>query len=175
MSQTSQKKNLRLRPLKISLVLLVIVFVAIILNRVPTTRSFLDTKTMEDLSETENFYYFSGLVDVLEEKLDDELSERGVPDSDYEHLSEYFSEDELYLIETRVALAMELDENWVLVDSGEVEELKNALGLEKDFELFEYTKEDSAPTEYKNLADLLSQFYQTLNTVEDYDIVEEEL
>jgi len=158
------------KPLKILLAVFAIVLFVLVLESLPTT-IVKTTKTRTQETSSLDFYYFTGLTDLLEDDLELRLQELGVPEEDYGNLSEYFSADELYAIELKSALAEDLDETWVLADASELAELQTIFALDADsLAAFDHTS--APPAEYTSLADLLETYHYALTHVEDYDLVE---
>ena len=178
------EKSKQLRPLRIVLAVLVVVLFAIILNRLPTSKTTATrTKTELEqsaepssdendlLTEEKSFYYLNGFLEILEAELEEKLVALGVPEEDFENVSEYFTKDELLELETKVTLASSLETDYVLATSSELSRLKTIFHLNSDYS-FSSKKISTTPSDYKNLSDLLSDYDRTLNTVEDYDVVE---
>ena len=126
-----------------------------------------DAEISGSRSETDKmYYYFDGFSDLVELELEAKLSRLGVPGEDFDNPGEYLSKDELYLLDKKSELAAKLDENVLEATAKDLEKLTEIF----DFEDFEPL--DSAPDEYESLKDLLDEYQKSLNTVEDYDIIE---
>ena len=173
-------KSKSLRPLRITLAVLTVILVILILDKLPTRKTYTvrkkttteDTSQLSEADSDHNYYYVSDLLDTLESDLENRLKSLGVPESEYQNLSEYLSKDEIFEIETKVTLASSLEENVVYATPEEIAELRTIFRLDKDYPFTE-VENSEAPTEYKNLAELLEKYHKTLTTTEDYDIIEE--
>ena len=175
-----KEKSKSLRPLRVALAVLAVIVVVLILDRVPIHRTYSSTektspaetlKTVETSGSEEGFYYFSGLLELLEDSLEKRLSDLGVPEEEYKNIGDYLSKDEIFEIETKATLAAELEEVWARATSEDLVSLRNIFGLEESY-TFSELAEDSTPSEYKNLADLIENYRSTLTNTEDYDIIE---
>ena len=160
------------KPLKIFLAVVGVVLAVLVLNSLPTT-IIKTTKTPIEVISGADFYYLAGFSDLLEDDFEAMLEDRGVPQEDYEaNLTEYFTPDELYELETKSTLAATLEETWVLANPQDLEKLRQIFNLEAEFDFSAYDHTQVRPAEYANLADLLSDYFYSLNTVEDYDVIE---
>ena len=196
MPKPLDEKAKKLRPLRIVLAVLAVVLVIIVLEKLPTRRVVSKIETVEategsektsvsENSKTSNnsetsdgsFYYISGLLEVVESQLESRLKSLGVPEEEYKNVSEYLSKDEIFEIETKVTLAASLEEVWVKSSPEELKTPKTIFNLDEDYN-FEENRGDSAsspaPSEYKNLSELLSEYENTLTKTEDYDIMVKE-
>ncbi|MBQ1528164.1 hypothetical protein IIZ77_00780 [Candidatus Saccharibacteria bacterium] len=175
------EKSKKLRPLRIALAVLIAVLIVLILDRLPT--SVKDRETNQNQTQTQNnwsaepssakthvyYYYFNGFLELLEDQTEEKLQKLGVPKEEYKNVSEYLTKDELFELETKATLAANLEEVYVETTDDGVKELKKIFGLSDAYSFEKFQKLTAAPSEYKVLADLLSEYHKTLNTTEDYD------
>ena len=160
------------KPLKIFLAIAGIALAVLILNSLPTT-IVKTTKTPVETVSGADFYFLEGFSDLLEDDFETMLEDRGVPAEDYaENLGEYFTKDELYELEAKATLAEVFEETWLLATPQDLEALRQIFQLDADYDFDAYDHTQVRPAEYVNLADLLTEYYHTINTVEDYDVVE---
>lgn len=172
------EKSKKLRPLRVALAVLIAVLLVLILEKLPTSTKNRPENNQATTKETETqttskdveYYHFSGLLDLLEAQTEQRLKDLGVPAEEYQNLGEYLTKEEIFTIETKAALAAYLDGVYVEASEKELSELQTIFNIDDDydFDLLEET-----PAEYKSLTDLLADYHKTLNTVEDYDIIEE--
>jgi len=174
----SKEKSKSLRPLRIALAVLVVILFIMILDRLPTSRRTKTTSSSGtgDTSEISNqdFYYFTGFLEQMEEDLEKRLSDLGVPEEEYGNAGEYLSKDEIFELETRVTLVSNFQSNYVYATESDLARLREIFNLGEAYSFEEFRVTDVTPTEYKNLADLIAEYDKTLNTVEDYDLPVEE-
>ena len=174
------EKSKKLRPLRIVLAILVAILIVLILNRLPTSvkdresgkQDVVDTTKQRETPEDAKYYYFSGFLELLEEQAEAKLKELGVPKEEYNNYAEYFTKDEIFALETKATLAANLEEVYVEADEAGLGKLQTIFQLGDDYDFDQFQQLAAAPAEYKILADLLSDYYKTLNTTEDYDIQE---
>ncbi|MBR3204497.1 hypothetical protein IKF81_02325 [Candidatus Saccharibacteria bacterium] len=185
MVENLSKEAKKLRQTKVILAFLAIILAIILINLIPTEKpkaseaqttsenptKIADSGEISEENQDYSFYYLSGLLEELEEKIESRLKSLGVPEEEYKNVSEYLSKDELFELETKITLAAELEEVWVKASPDELNSLKTALGLEENYDFSENSSKNP-PSEYKNLSDLLSNYEKTLTTIEDYDIIE---
>ena len=168
------EKSENLRPLRIVLAVLTVVLLILILDRLPTSRT-LSTRTVKTESGEEvenNFYFMTGYVDAVEAILENRLEILGVPEDDYDKLGEYLGKDEIFELETKLTLASKLEGNYVEAEESELKKLTEIFDISPAYPFAVYRAE-KIPSEYLSLADLLDEYKKTLNTVEDYDVIEE--
>ena len=171
------EKSQKLRPLRIILAILIAVLIVLILDRLPTSvKNRANQGTSEQRStsgepapEGSNYYYFSDLLDILEEQFYNKLEELGVSEEDQQNVEEYFTKDELIRLEAKVTLATNLENTYVLSDEDNINKLREIFDLSEDESFDKYVRPSATPSEYKNLAELISDYYKTINTTEDYD------
>ena len=171
------KKSKQLRPLRIILAVLMVILVILILDRLPTSvkdRAWNHQATEKhETPEGAKYYYFNGFLDILENQTEDRLKKLGVPEEEYQKLTEYLSKDEVFVLEAKVLLASELESVYVEADEDGIKDLKKIFNLDEDYSFDRFKQLETAPNDYKILSDLLTDYHQTLNTIEDYDIIEE--
>lgn len=160
------------KPLKILFAVTAVALAVLLLNSLPTT-IVKTTKTPVETISGADFYFLEGFSDLLEDDFETMLEDRGVPREDYEgNLDEYFTKDELYELELKSLLAESLEETWVLANPQDLEKLRQIFNLDTGYDFAAYDHTQVKPTEYTNLADLLSEYNHALTTVEDYDVIE---
>lgn len=172
----NSQKSKRLRPLRIVLAVLIAVLIVLVLDRLsapaknrPAQNTATSTATEVATPTNLSFYYLYGFSEMLDEDLEARLQDLGVPEEEYQNLSEYLSKDEIFVYETKATLAAELEEVYVAASKTDLAELRQIFAFfDEDFAT-EFTEAAAAPAEYKILADLLAEYHKTLNTVEDYD------
>ena len=176
------EKSKKLRPLRIVLAVLTMILVILILDRLPTSVKDRDTSQNQSQSQTTTkretpagakYYYLNGFLELLEEQIEDRLKQLGVPKEEYQNFAEYLSKDEIFVIETKATLAVNLESVYVEVEADGLEDLRKIFDLGDDYDFDQFQELAAAPSEYKILADLLADYHKTLNTTEDYDIIEE--
>ena len=178
------EKSKKLRPLRIVLAVLTVILVILILDRLPTSVKDRDTSQNQNQSQSQTttkretpagakYYYLNGFLELLEEQIEDRLKQLGVPKEEYQNFAEYLSKDEIFVIETKATLAANLESVYVEVEAGGLEDLRKIFDLGDDYDFDQFQELAAAPSEYKILADLLADYHKTLNTTEDYDIIEE--
>ena len=169
-------KSKKLRPVRNLLALLAAALgvLALLYFAKPAPRSASSPKTAAENSEVSETLYFSpsGFLDLVEEGLEARLAVLGVPEEDFKNPAEYLTKDELFLFDTKVELASALDSSDVLATPEDLAKLKTVFDLDDDFLPEHLAPLETAPEEYLNLSDLLDTYFSTLNTVEDYDIIE---
>ncbi|MBQ6130560.1 hypothetical protein IJI72_02655 [Candidatus Saccharibacteria bacterium] len=175
----------KLRPLRIFLALLVVVLFLLVLDYAPRVKTSIHqvapaseppaSSESANLPVETSFLYLPGFSDLLETDLETRLVALGVPEEEFDRPEEYLDKDELFVLETRATLASELDANWVLATPAELETLRDIFSLDASFSFAQFSTSSVPPEEYRPLADLLAEYHQTLTTVEDYDLTEEEL
>lgn len=175
------EKSRKLRPLRIVLAALVVVLIILILDRLPTSVKTRQTtqnqaQTSSDLSAWQNpantdtkFYYLNGFLEILEAKTTEKLTALGIPKEEFANVSEYLSKDEIFAIETKAALAANLEEAYVAASESDLAELKQIFDPSDEYSFADFPTTETPPAEYKILADLLAEYHKTLDTVEDYD------
>ena len=161
------EKSRKLRPLRITLAVLVVILFILILDRLPTSvnsrPSAVETEVETNVPlEEAKYFHFTGFVDIIEDKLQARMQELGVPEEEYSKVSEYLSKDEIYEIECKVDLAKKLSESYVEVDDESIAELKKIFGLSKNYSLERFPRLREAPVEYKSLGELVSDYYTAL-------------
>lgn len=178
-SGESEKTN-SFRPLKVIIAIIVVVVAVIILDRLPTKRTYTkptpvsmesELKTEESDGSRKGYYYLSGLLERFEESLEARLNALGVPEEEYENIGDYLSKDEIFEAEAKATLAAELEEVWVYASPEDLYSLKDIFNLEDSY-TFSRLDSKTPPTEYKILKDLLGKYNTNLTNVEDYDIIE---
>lgn len=174
------EKAKKLRPLRIVLAALVVILFILILDRLPTSVKDRETNKQDTTSTTEQretpegakYYYLNGFLETLEEQSEAKLRNLGVPKEEYGNYAEYFTKEEIFTIETKATLAANLESVYVEVDEAGLAELRDIFQLGDDYDFDQFHELTAAPSEYKILADLLSEYHKTMNTVEDYDLQE---
>ncbi len=166
------EKSKRLRPLRITLAVLVVILIILILDRLPTSvndrPSSVETNVGVDVPlEEANYFLFSGFLDLIESQTEAKLKKLGVPEEEYQNIAEYLSKDELYEIECKVTLAARLSESYVEVDDESIAELKRIFGLSQNYSLERFSRLIEAPEEYKSLSELISEYHNSLKADED--------
>ncbi len=171
------EKSKQLRPLRIILAVLIAILLVLILDRLPTSvkdrpsqnSSMQGTTSGQPAPEGSNYYYFSGILDILEEQIEVRLDELGVSEDDYEKIEEYFTNKELLELEARVTLAGNLENIYVLASEDDASKLRKIFDFSEDESFDKYIRPSATPSEYKNLSDLLADYFKATSTVEDYD------
>ena len=179
------EKSRKLRPLRIALAVLIAVLVVLVLDRLPTSVEDRETAQTQAQNQNDwsaeqssasseakpgvNYYYFNGFLDILESQTENRLIDLGVPEEDYANAAEYFTKDEIYELEVKTTLAASLEEVYVEATPESLVELKKIFELDDGFTFDKFQKLETAPAEYKVLADLIADYHKTLDTVEDYD------
>ena len=171
------EKSKKLRPLRVVLAILIAVLVVLILDRLPTsvkdreTNRATNQQTIEKRATPEGakYYYFTGFLELLEDQTEEKLQKLGVPEEDYQNLAEYLTKDEMFEIETKATLAANLESVYVEVDESDLKDLRQIFDLDDDYDFDQFRQAETAPNEYKILADLLKDYHKTLTTTEDYD------
>ena len=171
--QLNPEKSRKLRPLRVALAILIAILIVLVLDRLPTSvknRPTNDGATDgQPAPEGSSYYYFHGFLDILEDQTEDRLKELGVPEDDYENLAEYMSKDEIIGLEAKVILASKIESVYTLSDDDNIDKFRQIFGFPEGYSFEKYLRPYATPSEYKDLADLLNEYYSSLNTVEDYD------
>ncbi len=170
------EKAKKLRPLRVCLAILIAVLIVLILDRLPTSvsnrQSNQETENVSTVPEGYKYYVFNGFIDVLETQTEKRLQELGVTEEEYDKISEYLSKDEIFELETKLTLATELESTFVEANESDIEALRKIFNLDEDYSLAKFKQQETTPSDYKALSDLIAEYYKTLNTVEDYDVAE---
>ncbi|MBR3131217.1 hypothetical protein IKG31_01450 [Candidatus Saccharibacteria bacterium] len=171
------EKSKRLRPLRILLAILIAILIVLILDRLPTSvkdrpsQSHGEQASISGQPAPEGFsyYYFSGILDILEDQIGAKLDELGVSEDDYGKVEEYFTEKEILELEARITLAGNLESIYVLSNEDDVNKLRKIFDFPEDESFDKYIRPSATPSEYKDLSDLLEDYFKAISTVEDYD------
>lgn len=166
------EKSKQLRPLRITLAVLVVILVILILESLPTSvsdrPSSVETEVDVQVPLSEARYFlFNTFIDRVEDQAELKMQEMGVPKEEYENIGEYFTKDELLKMECQLTLAARLTENYVEVDDASVSELKKIYDLPQSYSLERFARLKDAPDEYKVLSDLVSEYHYCLEPDED--------
>ncbi len=166
-------KAKKLRPLRAALAILAVVLFILILDRLPTSKTVTKTtKISQEESSEGNYYYLTGFAEKIETDLEKRLRDLGVPEDEYENVGDYLGKDEIYEFEQKANLALELESVWVSAEENDLTNLRTIFSLDTDFDFGNFSRTSSAPSEYKNLAELISNYYRALTNIEDYDVLE---
>ena len=168
------EKSKKLRPVRILLAVLVAVLMVLILTNTskPKTSAANHEETEAEENTEKIFYYVSGLFNFAEQKIEEKLKSLGVPEEEFENPSEYLSKDEIFELETKSDLAARLDETFLEIDEKGKKDLETIFEFDDEFFEDNFDMYQTEPEEYLSLKDLLDEYHKTLNTVEDYDIIE---
>lgn len=172
--QLNPEKSRKLRPLRVVLAILIAILIVLVLDRLPTSvkdrpTSDGNTSSGQPAPEGSSYYYFYGFLDILEEQTGDRLKELGVSEEDYQNISEHMSKEEINELEAKIMLASKIDNIYVLSDDDSLAVLRQIFKLSDEYSFEKYIRPYATPNEYKDLADLLAEYHQDINTVEDYD------
>ncbi len=72
-------------------------------------------------------------------------------------------------LEARITLAGNLESIYVLSNEDDVNKLRKIFDFPEDESFDKYIRPSATPSEYKDLSDLLEDYFKAISTVEDYD------